>query len=148
MKIVNSLRVIILWLALLPTLSMAQSPEHFGPYELHYSVVNTTFLDPKVAESYGITRGKNRAILNLALRETQEQGGSVARTMLLEGKVRDLIQSQQALDFKEIREQDAIYYIAEFRFINEEWRFFDIDFRPEGADRTYSFSFKRQLYVD
>ncbi len=148
MNIIDSLRALILGLALLPVLSLAQNSERFGDYELHYSVVNTTFLDPKVASAYGITRGENRAIINLALRETTGDGGSTARAMLLEGKVRDLLQSRHPLDFKEIREQESIYYIAEFRFINEEWRFFDIEFRPEGSDKTYSHSFKRQLYFD
>jgi len=126
--------------------ALAQQSETFGPFELHYSVVNTTFLDPKVASSYGITRGKKRAILNLAVRE-QLGEGSAARSMLLQGRTWDLMQNQ-SLEFKEIREGEAIYYIAEFTFINEEWRFFEMDFRPDGADQTYTFKFKHQLYIN
>ena len=118
----------------------------FGPYELHYSVVNTTFLEPKVAATYGITRGKKRAILNLAVREHLADG-TETRNLLIEGRIWDLIQNQ-FLSFKEIREGPAIYYIAEFKFINEEWRFFEVDFRPEGADKTYTFKFKHQLYIN
>ena len=51
-------------------------------------------------------------------------------------------------EFKEIREGPAIYYIGEFKFINEEWRFFEVDFRPEGADQTYTLKFKHQLYIN
>jgi len=131
---------------LLSNISRAQQSETFGPYELHYSVVNTTFLEPKVAEIYGITRGKKRAILNLAVRQHGPEG-SEPRTMLLEGKTWDLIQNQ-ALEFKEIREGPAIYYIAEFTFINEEWRFFEINFRPEGGTETLYFKFKHQLYIN
>jgi hypothetical protein len=125
----------------------AQQSEMFGPFELHYSVVNTTFLDPKIAANYGITRGEKRAILNLAVREHLAGGGTEARTMLLEGRTWDLIQNQ-FLQFEEIREGEAIYYIAQFKFINEEWRFFEMDFRPEGADQTYTFKFKHQLYIN
>ena len=50
-----------------------QQSETFGPYELHYSVVNTTFIDAKVAATYGITRGKKRAILNLSVREQLDE---------------------------------------------------------------------------
>lgn len=146
MSIMTKLRIILIWLTLLPTLSLAQQTETFGPFDLHYSVVNTTFLDPEIASSYGITRGKKRAILNLALRENLVDK-SEARSMLLQGRTWDLIQSQ-TLEFKEIREGEAVYYIAEFAFINEEWRFFEVDFRPSGADQTYSFKFKHQLYVD
>jgi Domain of unknown function (DUF4426) len=124
----------------------AQQSEMFGPFELHYSVVNTTFLDPKVAATYGITRGEKRAILNLSVREHLADT-TQARSMLLKGRTWDLIQNQ-FLEFKEIREGPAIYYIAEFKFINEEWRFFEVDFRPEGADQTYTFKFKHQLYIN
>jgi Domain of unknown function (DUF4426) len=132
----------ILW----SSMGMAQQSERFGPYELHYSVVNTTFLEPEVAETYGITRGKRRAFLNLAVRE-HIAGTTEARGMLLQGKTWDLIQNQ-SLEFKEIKESGAIYYIAEFKFINEEWRFFEMDFRPEGAEETYTFKFKHQLYIN
>jgi len=126
--------------------ALAQQSEMFGPFELHYSVVNTTFLEPKVAATYGITRGKKRAILNLAVRE-HTGNGTEPRPMELEGRTWDLIQNQ-FLEFREIREGPAIYYIAPFRFINEEWRFFEVDFRPRGAEQTYTLKFKHQLYIE
>ncbi|MEM9254386.1 MAG: DUF4426 domain-containing protein [Pseudomonadota bacterium] len=125
---------------------MAQQSERFGAYELHYSVVNTTFIEPDVAASYGITRGKRVGLLNLSLREHMDDG-TVAKAMKLRGRTWDLIQNQ-SLSFQEVREGGAVYYIAEFKFINEEWRFFEIDFRPENGDRTYTFKFKHQLYVN
>ena len=74
------------------------------------------------------------------------QDSSEPRAMILQGRTWDLMQSQD-LKFEEIREGEAIYFIAQFSFINEEWRFFEVDFRPEGADQTYSFKFKHQLYI-
>ena len=148
MPTLSILRYSLISLLVLSTPALGQQSEQFGPFELHYSVVNTTFLRPAVAEIYGITRGKQRAILNLALRKPNEGTLGTAQAMQLRGQVRDLLQTQQALDFREIRDGDAIYYIAEFRFINEEWRFFDLHFRPEGTDKTYSFDFKWQLYVE
>ena len=139
------LRAAILWC--LAMAAVAQQSQIFGPFELHYSVVNTTFLEPEVAAAYGITRGEKRAILNLAVREHLVDGGDEARSMLIKGRTWDLIQNQ-FLEFQEIREGPAIYYIAEFKFINEEWRFFEVDFRPEGADQTYTFKFKHQLYIN
>lgn len=139
-------RAVLLWLLLLPGAVQAQQSERFGPFELHYSVVNTTFLDANIAATYGIVRGEQRAILNLAVRE-HVGGSDVARVMELQGRTWDLIQNQD-LTFREIREGDSIYYIAEFSFINEEWRFFEIDFRPAGAPQTFTFKFKHQLYVN
>jgi hypothetical protein len=48
------IRITLFALVLLPGLALAQQAESFGPFELHYSVVNTTFLDPKIAATYGI----------------------------------------------------------------------------------------------
>jgi hypothetical protein len=142
-----SARVVLLLVAMLCGGSArAQQSEIFGPYELHYSVVDTTFLAPEVAATYGIVRGKKHAILTLAVREELGPAGETLN-MLLKGRTWDLIQNQP-LEFLEIREGKAVYYIAEFKFINEEWRFFEVDFRPEGADRTYRFTFKHQLYVE
>ena len=124
----------------------AEQSKTFGNYELHYSVVNTTFIEPEVAANYGIVRGEKRAILNLAVLDTSTKDNSPV-TMLLKGRTWDLIQNQ-FLEFKEVREGKAIYYIADFKFINEEWRFFEFDFRPEGATQSYTFKFKHQLYIN
>jgi hypothetical protein len=139
-------RLIFLWLLLLPGIALAQQSENFGPFELHYNVVNTTLLDSKIAATYGIVRGEQRAILNLSVRE-HLASGDAGRAMELQGHTWDLMQNQD-LTFREIREGDSIYYIAEFSFINEEWRFFEINFKPTGASQTYTFKFKHQLYVN
>jgi hypothetical protein len=132
----------------LATPGRAQQSEMFGPYELHYSVVNTTFLAPEVASTYGIVRATDRAILNLAVREHLADGSTVGRAMQLQGRTWDLIQKGHPLEFTEVREGQAIYYLADFKFINEDWRFFEVLFRPEGADTTYTFELKQQLYSD
>lgn len=141
--------VILILLALMPTIAVqAQQSEMFGPFELHYSVVNTTFLEPSVAAAYGITRGKERAIVNLSVREHLEAGGEVGRAMQLKGTTWDLLQKMEELEFQEVREGPAIYYIAELKFLNEEYRFFEVHFRPEGAQQTYTFDLKHQMYKD
>jgi hypothetical protein len=142
------MKYLLLTLALLALPAGAQQSQAFGPYELHYSVVNTTFLEPEVAAAYGITRGRERAILNLSVREQLAGGGDTARPMQLKGTTWDLIRKTEPLAFREVREGPAIYYIAEFEFLNEEWRFFEVHFRPEGATETYTFKLKQQLYRD
>ncbi len=146
----QKLATLIFVLMVTPPWAQAQQSQMFGPFELHYSVVNTTFLDPKVAEAYGLVRGEKRAILNLAVREHIEIEGeksTEARAMKLKGKTWDLIQNQ-SLEFQQVREGPAIYYIAGFKFIDEEWRFFEVNFRPDGADKTYTFKLKHQLYIN
>lgn len=135
-------------LMLLGSAAKAQLSERFGPYELYYSVVNTTFIEPGVAAEYGLARGSRRAIINLALREHLEDGSTVAREMDLEGQSWDLTQSRINFDFIKVVEGPAIYYIGEFKFINREWRFFDVSFTPRGSTERYQFDFKKQMYIN
>lgn len=126
----------------------AQLSKRFGPYELHYSIVNSTFLEPAVAAEYGITRGKRRAIINLSLREHLDDGSTVARAMTLKGRSWDLTQQQVNFDFLEVREGPAIYYIGDFKFLNREWRYFEASFTPSGQSESYLFEHKQQMYTN
>ncbi len=130
------------------TPAQAQLSQRFGPYELHYSVVNTTFLEPAVAAEYGIARGRRRAILNLSLREHLDDGTTVARPLDINGSSWDLTQQRVYFDFIEVREGPAIYYIGEFKFINREWRFFEADFKPEGSSERFTWEYKYQMYIN
>jgi hypothetical protein len=147
MKMRQFLPLSLLLTILLPWSAQAQQSMRFGPFEVHYSVVNTTFLSPAVSAQYGIVRGKNRAILNLAVREHRADGSTVARTAKLEGRTWDLFQNQ-FFEFQEVREGQAIYYIGGFEFSNAELRFFDITLLPEGAERSYQMRFQHKVYVD
>lgn len=140
----NTLFALVILLA--SACAAAQQSERFGPYELHYSVVNTTFLSPEVAGHYGIVRGDKRGIVNLAVREHLADGDARTVPVQFKGRTWDLMQSQD-LDFQTVREGKAVYYIAPFSFINREWRFFEVHFRPEGAEQTYTFKFKHQLFI-
>ena len=136
-----------LLLALLITvvpIVQAQQSERFDQFELHRSVVYTTFLTPEIAAEYGIARGKYKAILTLSVRDV-EAGEIAGRPMIITGETWDLIRGDP-LEFKEIREGPATYYIADFTFIDREWRFFEFDFQPEGSEKVYRYKFKTQLW--
>jgi hypothetical protein len=143
-----SMLVLSLASLLLCTTARAQLSERYGPYELHYSVVNTTFIEAAVAAQYGIARGNRRGILNLSLREHLDDGTTVARQMALEGRSWDLTQQQVNFDFIEVREGPALYYIGEFKFINREWRFFEVTFSPENSSDSYTLELKHQMYTN
>lgn len=127
-------------------LALAQQSERFGPFELHYSVVNSTFITPQVASQYGIVRGDDRAFINIAVREHLEDGSAVTRAVDLVGETWDLTGQRTVFDFIEVREGGALYYIGEFRFLNSEWRHFEVSFRTEPGAKRYKYRFKSQMY--
>ena len=131
--------------ALLFSLAGHAQTKSFGDYDIHYSVLNSTFISPQVAQSYGITRGKDRALINIAIRKNLAGGTSKAQRALVTGSSSDLIHST-VLDFKEISEQDAVYYIAELKFFDKEMRTYTIKFQPDPNVAAYTLKFSKTLY--
>ena len=122
----------------------AQQSTRYDQFELHHSIVYTTFLSPEVAAEYGITRGPDKAILTLSVRDA-DSGEIAGRPMTIEGRTWDLITGGN-MRVKEIREGRATYYIVPFEFLDREYRFFEFTFQPEGAVEAYDHKMKVQLW--
>ncbi|HCS27579.1 MAG TPA: DUF4426 domain-containing protein [Spongiibacteraceae bacterium] len=129
---------------LLPT-AQAEQKERFDNYDVHYSIVNSTFLSPQVAKTYGIVRGDDRFIINIAVRENLDNGSTVARKAEISGSRFDLIH-RITLDFMEIDEGTAIYYIAQFQANDKEKLDFTLKIHPETSRRSYKMQFNKVMY--
>ncbi len=141
---------ILVWLLglVIPALVSAQPGSvRVDNFELLYSVVNTTFVEPDTAALYQLVRAKDRAFINLAVREELPDGSSRPVSARFKGRTWDLFQNQ-FLEFREIREGAAIYYIADFEFSDSEIRFFDIDWAAEGMQRSSNLRFKQKVYEE
>lgn len=142
------MRILITTLYLLiSTVLHAETSKTFGEYEVYYTVLNSTFISPEVAKTYNIVRGKDRALINIAVRKNMGKGLSRAKKSLVTGETFDLIHTK-ALKFKEIVEQDAIYYIAELSFNNKELLTYTIHIQPDPNISPYTLKFSKKLYVD
>ncbi|MGB1906614.1 MAG: DUF4426 domain-containing protein [Spongiibacter sp.] len=117
----------------------------FGADTVHFSVFNTSFLSPEVARSYGITRGKDKFLINVAV---QHRDGNQQQAIRAEvsGTTSDLIH-RTPLEFREVIEQNAIYYIAEFRLdTKEERRDFRLKVNTATRALPYDIQFNKKLY--
>ena len=124
--------------------SQAQQSERFDQFELHYSIVYTTFLTAEIAAKFGIPRGKDKAMLTLSVRDA-EAGDIEGRPMEIEGRTWDLITGGN-MKVKEVKEGRATYYLVPFEFLDREYRFFEFTFTPEGTDKAYNYKFQTQLW--
>ena len=122
----------------------AQQSTQYDEFELHHSIVYTTFVAPAVAAEYGITRGADKAMLTLSVRDATS-GDVAGRPMQINGRTWDLITGGE-MDVREIREGRATYYIVPFEFLDREYRFFEFSFQPEGAEKLYEHKMKVQLW--
>lgn len=137
----------LLWLVSPLSLAEVESELIAGDYRIHYSLFNSSFISPEVASAYGLTRGKRKAIVNISVRKNQPDGADREHPAIVNGTVKDLIHSQD-LTFIEVREQGAIYYLAELPFNDKETLYFDLQVSPDRSRAPYNISFQRKLYVE
>lgn len=134
------------FLCLLLSASFAhgQQSARFDEFELHYSIVYTTFLTADIAAEFDIPRGKDKAMLTLSVRDA-DAGDIEGRPMAISGRTWDLITGGN-MKVREVREGRATYYLVPLEFLDREYRFFEFDFTPDGSEKTYSYKFKTQLW--
>lgn len=126
--------------------AVAQQAETFGPYEVHYSAINTSMLSPQVAQVYGIQRAGTRAMLNIAVLRAED---SVAVSGRVTASATNLTGQRREIEMREVRDQDAIYYIGTFRVHDEENLNFTVEIAPEGhSGAPYALSFRQQFFTD
>lgn len=112
---------------------------------VYYNVFNSTMILPEVARAHNLLRGKDRVYVNIAV--VRKSGGN-AIPAHISGSYRNLLQQRFELEFIEIKEATATYYLAPIRFNNEEIVHIDITASPDGEAETANFTITRKLYRD
>lgn len=122
-----------------------KSHEDFGDYRVIYSVFNSEFIKPEIAERYRLVRAEDRVFVNVSV--VKREGGTYGLGAEISGRATNLIQQSRPLDFREIREGDAVYYLAPLRFDDEETLTFSVDLVLPNGDRE-QVTFRRKLEKD
>ncbi|AHZ70923.1 hypothetical protein OU5_3844 [Pseudomonas mandelii JR-1] len=113
--------------------------EKFGDVTVHYNTFNSTFLTPDIAKAAELTRSKNQGVINVSvIKEGKPQMAQVS------GTVKDLTSQSVPLKFKQITEQGAIYYIAQFPVDQQEVRTFEI--KVQNGDQINTINFNQELF--
>ena len=116
------------------------------PYTIHYSVFNSTFVPPDVASAYQLRRGKNIGMINVSVRKKLDKG-TLEKRAFVKGTKSDFIHTN-TLDFIEIEEKGAIYYLASFQFGHRDTLNFSIEVQPDRNKPPISLQFSHVLYQD
>ena len=111
----------------------------FGDVAVHYNAFNSSFLQPDIAAATGLVRSKNQGVLNIAVLKA-----SKPMTAEVSGTVKDLTGRAKPLTFKQITDQGAVYYIAQFQVDQQETFTFDLSVKAGGS--TNSFSFNQEVF--
>ena len=131
-----------------PALRATESFRDFGDYVVHFNAISTDQLTAEIARQYGIVRSNNRGMLNVSIIRkspgtmgTPVPGSVFVSAVNLTGQFREL-------ELREIREDSAIYYIAEFGVANEETLVFTIDVTPINEPSRFSVRYMKQFYTN
>jgi len=138
---------------LLCLVSISASAEQklvFGEYEVHYMGLSSDFLTPEVAKIYDIPRSRSLGFLNISVLQ-KTKGGQVPAALDAEltGSIRNLIGQSRELEFRRVREGQAIYYISTFRFDDGDMYNFDLDVVPSNArQKNFDVKFSQRFYEE
>jgi len=126
----------------LPFTSHAENFAEFGDYVIHHNALPTDILLPEVARAYKIKRSKNRGMVNIVV---QKKGKGVAAEV--NGTGTNLNSQLKHLTFREIKDGEVTYYIADFRVTNKETISFKVNIKPQGSSKTHTVKFKKEFYT-
>ncbi len=144
----SSMSFLLLALWLPGTSVQAQQAEEFGEFEIHYNTLNSLLLTPDVARAYGIQRSGTRALLNIAVLRKVSDGLNEPVTARVSASATNIVGQRRDIELREVRDQDAIYYIGSFRVSNEENMNFRVSVQPAGSPRAHEFSFRQTFYTE
>lgn len=127
--------------------AFAENSKSFGNYIVHYNAFRSDILTPEIAKAYSLTRRNNRMVVNVTV---QKKDGDASKPVKanIEGFASNLSGQVKTLEFKEIHDGEAIYYLAQAQVSNRETLKFDIKATPDGETITAQVNFTQQFFTD
>jgi len=121
----------------------------FGDYVLFFNALLTDQLSPEIAQEYGIVRSKSRAMLNVSMHRKSNGGQTEAVTGAVSASAINLNGQLMTMTLREVREENAIYYIGELAVTDGEVLIYSIDATPtDDPTAVFSVRFKKQFFVE
>ena len=127
---------------------MNQRPVELGNYRIYFNAFNSTFIPPEIAQQYDLHRGGRYGIANIAILDASSEGVGKPVTAKVTGHTKNLLSQKNSLKFSEVKEGDAIYYLADFKFSDQELLKFDIVVKPHGSSRSEKLKLEQVFYTD
>lgn len=123
----------------------SDSVKEFKDWQVHYIAFPSTFAQPEAAKAIGFKRRGNNAFVNISILDKNDDMRGVKTKVT--GAAKNLLGQNKTLNFIEVDEGKAVYYMAEVSHSNEETLRFTINIaRPNGG--SYQVKFEQKLYVD
>lgn len=139
-------------LSFLPITLLAQDKnmERVGEYEIYYDVLPTSFLNPQVAQGYGIVRSKGQGMVRVTVLHRLADGTSKQVNARVSGHAGNLAGQLNGLSFHthQVGQNQGIFNLATFRFAHDDPMRFNLRVTYDSKKPAYELSFIRRLYMD
>ena len=123
--------------------AVAEQKKQMGNWDVHYIAFPAPLLTPEIALQYQLQRSKYNAVINISVLDKNNQQ---AQKVALSGNAKDLQGRQRTLEFSEVIEGDAVYYLAQLPFRHEQRFSFTISI--VSGNQTEQLTFDQTFYVD
>ncbi len=123
----------------------AENMKSMGTMDIHYMAIGATFLTPQVAKAYGIERSKYNALINISVLDNSLPQRK-AKAVSISGTAENITGQFKRLDFEEVKEGDAIYYLAQLNYRDKEKVKFEITV-TDGKE-SHTLNFEQTFYVE
>ncbi|MCW8955411.1 MAG: DUF4426 domain-containing protein [Gammaproteobacteria bacterium] len=133
--------------SLLALNAYAENSKTFGDYIVHYNAFRSDTLTPEIAKAYQLTRRNNRMVINITVLKKDNMHTTPVKAKI-SGFASNLTGQVKDLEFKEVVEENAIYYLAQAQVSHRETLKFEIKATPEGQHRSTRVKFDQQFFTD
>lgn len=147
MTTIKKLFFTVLLLSLAPVATAQDNAQEFGDYVVHYNAFPSDVLSPEIAKAYGIVRSKSRAVVNIVVLKKVLGTTGEPVTATVKGSATNLTKQLKTLDMREVREGNAIYYLAEVAVSDGETLDFVINVAPSGSTASQTVNFRKQFFT-
>jgi len=127
------------------TSANAENMKKLGSLNVHYMAIGSTFFTPEIAKAYGITRSRYNGLVNISVLDNTKVG-TPAKTVAISGQAKNNLGQFKELEFSEVKEGSAIYYLAQVSYNHEETLHFTLTINDGKTEQTLKFS--QKFYVD
>jgi len=148
-SLINNLfkALFVLALSLASLSSYAENSKEFGDYVVHYNAFRSDTISPEVAKQYGLTRANNRVLINIAVLQKVMNTTGKPTASTVTGHASNLTGQLKGLEFREITEGNAIYYLADTKISDGEFLKFDLKIIPEGETKAVRIKFDKRFFT-
>jgi len=130
-----------------PLTAGAQNSTAADGYVVHHNAFTADTLDPKIAQRYGVQRSKQRGVINVTVIKEKPGTTGVPTPAHVEVSTTSLTGQKTRIPMRELKEQEAVYYIGEFPVQDQETLDFAIEATPEGTSKAIKAKTRQQFFT-